>query len=102
MTTMKNPPYPGLIVEDCLDSLNISIAEGARELGVPAQILSDIIAGKSAITPEMAVRLEMVIGSTAEMWMRMQVSYDLSKVREEKQFNNLKRLKEPARNDAKA
>ena len=101
MTTMKNPPYPGLLVEDCLDSLNISIDEGAKALGVSPQILSDIIAGNSAITPEMAIRLEMVIGSTAEMWLRMQVSYDLSKVREQKHFD-LKRLEKPAPSDAKA
>ena len=102
MTTMKNPPHPGLIVKDCLDNLNISIVEGARELGVAAQILSDIITGNSAITPEMAIRIERVIGSTADMWLRMQASYDLSKLREGKQFNNLKRLEEPACNDTKA
>ncbi|MEO6780983.1 MAG: HigA family addiction module antitoxin [Bradyrhizobium sp.] len=51
---------------------------------------SFIIAGRSGITPEMAVKLEKAIGSTADTWLRMQMNYDLAQVR--KRTINVKRL----------
>jgi addiction module HigA family antidote len=40
------------------------------------------LAGRSAVTPEMAVRLEKALGSTADTWLRMQMNYDLAQVRQ--------------------
>jgi addiction module HigA family antidote len=40
-----------------------------------------VIAGRSGITPEMAVKLEKAIGSTADTWLKMQINYDLAQVR---------------------
>lgn len=85
------PAYPGALVKDCLEELNLSIAAGAEALGITRQQLNNVVTGRSAITPEMAVRLEMVFGGKADMWMRMQTNYDLDKVRSEKHFD-LKRL----------
>ncbi|HSS99433.1 MAG TPA: HigA family addiction module antitoxin [Terriglobales bacterium] len=51
---------------------------------------SFLIAGRSGITPEMAVKLEKAIGSTADTWLRMQMNYDLAQVR--KRTINVKRL----------
>ncbi len=45
------------------------------------QQLHNLIAGRSAITPEMAVKLELAIGGTADAWLRMQMNYDLAHVR---------------------
>jgi addiction module HigA family antidote len=56
--TMKTPPHPGLSVRfDCLEPLGLSIAEGAKVLGVTRQALNNLVTGKSGISPEMAVRL---------------------------------------------
>jgi plasmid maintenance system antidote protein VapI len=51
---------------------------------------SFLIAGRSGITPEMAVKLEKAIGSTADTWLRMQMNYDLAQVR--KRTINVRRL----------
>lgn len=78
---MKNPPHPGELLKDNVNELGLSVAEAAKGLGVTRQQLYNVINGKSAITPEMAVRLEKALGGTADLWLRMQVSYDLAQVR---------------------
>jgi addiction module HigA family antidote len=78
---MKNPPHPGEVVGDSLEELGISISEAARGLGITRQQLHNVIAGRSAVTPEMAVRLEKALGSTADTWLRMQMNYDLAQIR---------------------
>lgn len=79
---MRNPPHPGGIVKDCIDDLGLSVTEAAKVLGVTRPTLSRVINGHSAISPEMAIRLSKAFGSTPEMWLRMQVAYDLAQVRE--------------------
>ncbi len=79
---MKNPNHPGDIIRDCLQALNVSVTEGAKALGVTRSALSRVLNRRAGVSPEMAVRLEKTIGSTAGFWMRLQVSYDLAQIRE--------------------
>jgi addiction module HigA family antidote len=80
--SMRDPVHPGRIVRhDCLEPLGLSVTEGARVLGVTRQALSNIVNGKSGISPEMAIRLTKAFGSTAETWLRMQLAYDLAAAR---------------------
>ena len=79
---MKNPAHPGRIVRSaCLEPLGLSVTAGAKVLGVTRQALNNVVNGKSAISPEMAIRLSKAFGSTAETWLRMQLSYDLAQAR---------------------
>jgi len=78
---MKNPLHPGELIGDNLDELGVSISDAAKGLGITRQQLHNIIAGRSAVTPEMAVRLEKALGSTADTWLRMQMNYDLAQIR---------------------
>jgi addiction module HigA family antidote len=87
---MKNPPHPGELIGDTLDELKVSVTGAARALGITRQQLHNVIAGRSGITPEMAVRLEKAIGSTADTWLKMQMNYDLAQVR--KRAIKVKRL----------
>jgi len=61
--------------------LGLSVTEGAKVLGVTRQALNNVVNGKAAISPEMAIRLAKAFGSTAETWLRMQVAYDLAAAR---------------------
>jgi len=79
--TMFKPPHPGRSIKDELDFLGLSIADGSSALGITRQQLYKVINGQSAISPEMALRLETVIGSTADTWMRMQAAYEVAQVR---------------------
>ena len=58
MAEMKSPMHPGEVVELNLEELGISISEAARGLGITRQQLHKVLAGTSAVTPEMAVKLE--------------------------------------------
>jgi antitoxin HigA-1 len=89
---MKNPPHPGELLKDNVDELGLSVAEAAKGLGVTRQQLYNVINGKSAITPEMAVRLEKALGGTADLWLRMQVNYDLAEVRRRDRSIKVRRL----------
>jgi addiction module HigA family antidote len=77
--TMKNPPHPGLTVRhDCLEPLGLSVTEAAKVLGVTRQALNNLVNGKSGISPEMAIRLSKAFGSRPEVWLGMQLDYDLA------------------------
>ena len=80
--TLKIPTHPGRIVrEDCLPELNLTVGQAAEALGIARQTLDRIIDGRGGITPDMAIRFEKAFGSTAEMWLRMQTTYDLAQAR---------------------
>jgi antitoxin HigA-1 len=79
----KHPPqmepvHPGAILrEDVLPALNLTVAETARQLGVSRQMLHSILAERSAVSPEMALRLGRFCGNGAGFWLRMQTARDL-------------------------
>ena len=91
---MKNPAHPGRIVRSaCLEPLGLTVTEGAEVLGVTRQTLNNVINGKSAISPEMAIRLSKAFGSTPETWLRMQLSYDLAQARKNESKIKVRRLR---------
>ena len=78
---MKNPPHPGALVRDNLEDLGLSVAEGAIGLGITRQLLTNVINGKSGITPERTLRLEKAFGGSADAWLRRLANHDLALVR---------------------
>lgn len=79
---MKNPPHPGRHVRlEYLEPLGLSVTDAARILGVTRANLSNLVNGKSGISPEMALRLAKAFGGSAEIWLRLQAAYDLAQVR---------------------
>ena len=80
------------MINDSLGELGVSISEAARVLGITRQQLHNVIAGRSAITPEMAVRLEKALGSTADAWLRMQMNYELARIRRRASSIRIKRI----------
>mgnify|MGYP001565406573 CR=1 FL=1 len=85
MAMMHNPAHPGEVIRDlCLEPKGMSVADGAERLGVSRKTLYKIINGKGSVTPEMALRLELVFGSTAQTWLNMQTSYDLWRLKDKR------------------
>ena len=77
---MKNPNHPGDLIRDCLDELGVNVTDGAKALGVSRAALSRLINRKAGVSPEMAVRFERALGSTAGFWLRLQLNYDLAQI----------------------
>lgn len=75
---MHNPPHPGEVLRDlCLTPLGLTVADAARALDVSRKTLSAILNGRAGISPEMAVRLSLAFGTTAESWLNQRVQFDL-------------------------
>ena len=79
---MKNPPHPGELIGDSLDELGWTMVDAARGLGISRQHLHNIVSGKSAVTPELAIKLAGALGSSADTWLRMQNAHDLALVQQ--------------------
>ena len=76
---MKRPPHPGRIVrQECIEPLGVTVTEAAARLGVTRKNLNNILNGKSGISPEMAIRLSKAFGSRPEVWLGLQMEYDLA------------------------
>jgi len=79
---MKNPPHPGEVIRhEVLAPLKLSVTEAAEVLGVTRPALSRMLNGRSALTPEMALRIEKAFGPKMEHLMRMQLAHDLARAR---------------------
>ncbi len=77
------PVHPGEILRDIvLPALKEGKAEVARHLGVNRSTLYDILAGKQAVTADMALRLGKLFGNGPEIWLNLQARYDLAMARE--------------------
>jgi addiction module HigA family antidote len=80
---MKNPPHPGdLIRTEVIEALGLSVTKAAEVLQVRRATLSDLLRGKSALTPDMALLIEKAFGPEMDHLLRMQLAYDVSKARE--------------------
>lgn len=78
MMRMHDPTHPGEVIKRlCLEPLGISVTEAAQALGISRKTLSAILNGRAGISPEMAVRLSMAFGTSAESWLNHQTQYDL-------------------------
>lgn len=78
MSKMHNPPHPGeTLKEDVLPALGLTVTKAAEQLGVARVTLSRMINGRAAISADMAIRLAQWLGGNAEIWLRLQLQYDL-------------------------
>ena len=80
---MKNPPHPGdLIRTEVIEALGLSVSKAAEILKVRRATLSDLLHGKAALRPEMALRIEKAFGPDMNHLLRMQLAYDVARTRE--------------------
>jgi addiction module HigA family antidote len=80
---MKNPPHPGdLIKTEIVEALGLNVSKAAEVLNVRRATLSDLLHGKAALTPEMALRIEKAFGPDMDHLLRMQLAYDVAQTRQ--------------------
>ena len=87
------PTHPGAVLrEDVLPNLGLSVSAFARSLGVSRQTLHAVLAERSGVSAELALRLGALLGNGAQLWLDMQTKYDLWQA-EEKLHDVLKGLR---------
>lgn len=88
---MHNPAHPGEILKELvITPLNLTITGASEHLNVSRKTLSKVLNGRGAITPEMALRLELVFKKpSADHWLRLQNAYDLWQSRQNKSDLNV-------------
>ena len=80
---MKKPPHPGeLIRTEIVEALGLTVSRAAEILKVRRATLSDLLHGKAALTPEMALRIEKAFGPDMNHLLRMQLAYDVARTRQ--------------------
>jgi addiction module HigA family antidote len=90
------PCHPGeFIREELLRELNLPVARAAEILGVRRATLSDLVNGKAALSPEMALRIEKAFGVSMDTLLRMQAWHDSHAMRQRADEIHVKRY-EPA------
>lgn len=86
MQSPKNnmpPIHPGEYLRDELEETGLSIRELADALGVPHNRIAAILRGQRAVTADTALRLAAYFGTSAEVWLNLQKSYELNKTEQE-------------------
>jgi HTH-type transcriptional regulator / antitoxin HigA len=74
-------PHPGELLRKILDARGVKIVEFAKRCGRPTKTISEIVAGKTMITPETALQFERVLGEGAGLWMNLEGKYQLELAR---------------------
>ncbi|ETW93755.1 MAG: XRE family transcriptional regulator [Candidatus Entotheonella factor] len=79
MTETRLPPiHPGeILLEEFLRPMNISQYRLAKDIGVPARRINEIVHGKRAISADTALRLSRYFGLSERFWLNLQARYDL-------------------------
>ena len=72
------PIHPGeVLLEDFMKPLGLTQYRVAKDIGVPALRISQIVRGQRAITADTALRLARYFGTSPDVWLRLQAAYDL-------------------------
>jgi addiction module HigA family antidote len=91
--TMHNPPHPGeFIRETYLEPFDVSVRSLAESLGVSPSTLARIVSMRSAVGPEMALRLSKALGRSPESWLAMQHNYDLWRAKKSADLSGVRRI----------
>jgi addiction module HigA family antidote len=79
-----DPIHPGEVLrEEFMVPKEISINRLARDLHVPPNRVSEIVNGRRAISADTALRLARYFKTTAELWLNLQMEYDVRRARRE-------------------
>jgi len=89
---MKKPPYPGALIRtEIIEALGLTVSKAAAVLKVRRATLSELLSGKAALSPEMALRIEKAFGPDMDHLLRMQLAYDVAETRQHSRAIDAKR-----------
>ncbi len=77
---IKNRIHPGMFLREELEERGVSQTELAQHIGVAPGVINQICNGKRGVSAEMAKKLAAALGTTAQLWLNLNSSYELAKV----------------------
>ena len=90
---MYKPAHPGEVLKEMyLEPLGLTVTNAAQSLGITRKTLSELVNGRSGISTSMALRLSKAFGTTPELWLNMQLNYDLWKAKKKTRLSKVKVL----------
>ncbi|MEI8128325.1 MAG: HigA family addiction module antitoxin [bacterium] len=90
---MFNPPHPGeILLEEYIRPLELSVSSFALKIGTSRKNLSKIVNEKVGISPEMALKLAKALGTSPEIWLRLQLKYDLWQAKQRTNFDYIEAI----------
>jgi len=82
MIKNTKPLHPGVVLREVyMAEMGLNQTQLAKKCACSHRKINEIINGKRGISPQFAIVLETVLGTSAEMWVRMQAEYDLWEAR---------------------
>ena len=75
---INNPFHPGVFLKEVLEDLEITPYRMAKDTGMPGSRIDQILKENRGITVDTAMRLSAYLGTSAQYWLNLQNSYDIS------------------------
>ena len=100
MIRLAQPSHPGRFIKmEIIEPLGLTVTDAAKVLGVARPTLSNLLNGKAALSPEMAIRIEKAFGVKMDTLVRMQTAYDIAQARSKEDEIRVNRyvITEPSR-----
>lgn len=95
--TNRPPTHPGeMLLEEFLKPMGITQSELAKRLRISFQRVNQIVRGKRSVTPDTALRLSKVFGTSVDLWLNMQVAWDLYEAIHSPKAKEIEKLKKIA------
>jgi antitoxin HigA-1 len=95
--TNRAPTHPGeMLLEEFLKPMHISQVELAQRLRIPFQRVNQIIKRKRSVTPDTAMRLAKVFGTSIDLWLNLQLAWDLYEAQRSPKAKEIEKLKKIA------
>ncbi len=95
----RAPTHPGeMLLREFLEPLGMTQGDVADRIGVPYQRINELVNGKRGMTPSTALRLARLFGTTPDLWLNLQLRWDLFHAEREESaaLDNIKKLRRSA------
>ncbi len=91
----RSPTHPGeILLEEFLEPYGLTQKELAERIGVSYPRVNELVHGKRGVTPDTALRLARLFGTTPEFWLNLQQAYDLYQARQRADHENIEPLRQ--------
>jgi antitoxin HigA-1 len=92
--THRPPTHPGeMLLEEFLKPLGLTQTELSERLGVSYPRVNELVHGKRDMTPDTALRLERLLGVEAQVWLNLQLAWDLYHAKRSPTANRIQQIK---------